>query len=67
MDTQARATAKPEDWRLKGRCGTQVPLGVETLRVLVLFLVHVHCPDVRHNDGTLWDAVTFAWSEDQSV
>ena len=59
MDTQARASAKPEDWGLEGRCGTQVPLGVETLRVLVLFLVHVHRPDVRHDDGTLGDAITF--------
>ena len=59
MDTQARATAKSEHRRLLRRRGTQVPLGVETFRVLVDFLIHVHRPDVRHNDCTLGDAVAF--------
>ena len=59
MDPQARAPAKPEDGGLERRRGTQVPLRAETFRVLVPFLVHVHRPDIRKNDGPFRDAVTF--------
>ena len=51
------APPESEHGRLERRLGPQIPLWLEPLWVLVLLLVHVHRPDVRKDDGTLWDVV----------
>jgi hypothetical protein len=60
VHAEARATAKAEHGRLERGRRAQVPPGVESLRMIVLLLVHVHRPDVRQDDGALRDVMTCA-------
>ena len=57
MHAQTRPSSEPEHGRLERRRRAQIPLRIEPLRMRVLFLVHVHRPDVRKDDGPLWDTI----------